>query len=182
VQEVKVADVSIKTGTNQHGPWTNTMVTGEDGSKFGTFHKSASEIKRGDVIKLEPVIKAGKTNFDTWEFVTRGPDQTGSSPASEGAQVPAGGSYKRDTEAIRLEYGLKAHLQAIERASIEAQTAYNGVIELAKGTTIEGENDLKEAVSEAIVWARTCPSSRIWGRCFNGVPARASTARPSCGL
>lgn len=155
MQEVKVADVSIKTGTNQHGAWTNTMVTGEDGSKFGTFHKSATEITKGDVIKLEPVIKAGKTNFDSFEFVSKGPGHNGGTPASGSAAAPAGGGgYKRDVEAIRLEYGLKARLQAIERASIESQTAYNGIIELAKVRTAPYAEDFTSVFGEAIAWAR----------------------------
>lgn len=172
MQEVKIADVSIKEGTNQHGPWTNTMVTGEDGSKFGTFHKSATEIKKGDVIKLEPVIKAGKTNFDSFEFVSKGPGHNGGSPVTEGA--PAGSAYKRDTEGIRFEYGLKAHLQSIERASIEAQTAYNGIIELAKGATIEGQNDLREAVTEAIAWARKKMAASL-GTSVRSEPARSKS-------
>lgn len=175
MQEVKVADVSVKTGTNQHGPWTNTMVTGEDGSKFGTFHKSATEIMKGDVIKLEPVIKAGKTNFDSFEFVSKGPGHNGGSPAAASAPAAAGGGYKRDVEAIRLEYGLKAHLQAIERASIEAQTAYNGIIELAK----EGiqRYEYEDAFQEAIAWARKKMAATLETR----APSEATGAKSARG-
>jgi len=123
MQKVKVADVSIKKGTNDKGEWINTQITGEDGAKFGTFHKSAASLEKGDLIELEPIVKGRNVNFENWNMLEKG---TGS-PGSNGKE----GVYRRDTEGIEFEYKLKARLQEIERASIEAQVAFKGIMTMA---------------------------------------------------
>ena len=175
MQKVKIADVSVKKGTNDKGPWTNTRVTGEDGAIFGTFSDSAQYIGKGDLIELEPVVKGKNINFSDWNMLEKG---TGASSAS-GTPAPAnGGGYKKDIDGMRAEYVMKARLQAIERASIEAQTAYNGIISLAAGVgpqeRFPDDSPILEALSEAIAWARQKMAATL----VNQAPSEAAGATP----
>ena len=152
MQKVNVAKVSIKRGENRNGPWINTRVTSDTGVIFSTFHKGAQEIAEGDTVEMEVTVSEKGNNFDEYKILEKGSAPTADVPSNGG--TPGGGAYKRDTEAIRLEYGLKAHLQAIERASIEAQTAYNGIMRLSSVPGVELTGDSAAAYEEAINWAR----------------------------
>lgn len=174
MQKVKVQSVSRKEGTGEKGPWINTSVTGEDGAVFGTFSKSASsEIAAGDLIELEPVVKGKYINFTDWKMLEKG------TAAASAASPPAnGGGYKKDVEGMRTEYAMKARLQAIERASIEAQTAYNGIISFVAGLDKEkglsSDSPVLEAFDEAIAWAR----SKMAATLVNPAPSEAAGATP----
>ena len=149
MQKVNVAKVSIKSGENKNGSWTNTRITSDTGVVFSTFHKGAQEIAEGDVVEMEVTVNEKGNNFDEYKILEKG-----SAPAAvpSNGGPPGAGAYKRDTEAIRIEYGLKAHLQAIERASIEGQTAFNGIVSLANTRGLDDK--LTPIYDEAIAWAR----------------------------
>lgn len=176
MQKVKIAEVSIKKGTNDKGPWTNTRVTGEDGAVFGTFSDSAQNIAKGDLIELEPVVKGKNINFSEWNMLEKG---TGSaSTESAAAAAPASGAYKRDVEGIRFEYQCKAQIVKGERASIEAQTAYNGALRLLQdGTTWPDRfhDEIDALVHEAIVWGR----ARIAENLATPIPSTAAGSPPA---
>ena len=168
MQKVKVAKVSIKTGTNKNGEWINTRITSDTNVVFSTFHKSAQEIVVGDLIEIEPQVSDKGNNFDEYTILEK---STAPAPTPASSDSPPNGAYKRDTEAIHLEYGLKAHLQAIERASIEAQTAYNGIISLANTRGLDDK--LTPIYEEAIAWARVKMSATL----ANQAPVAATGAK-----
>lgn len=145
MQKVKVKDVNTKKGTNDKGDWEMTVITGEDGSKFGTFHKGATAIQAGDLIELEPIVKGRNINFEVWNMLEKGSTQA---PA-----VTAGGNgYRRDKEGIKYEYDLKAWMQNVDRVSIEGQIALKEIGQwLRTPEAVEGCPDqLKELYISAI--------------------------------
>ncbi len=147
-QKVTVKEVTIKKGTNDKGEWVNTRITGEDGAVFGTFHKGAAQIQKGDVIELDPIIKGKNINFEVWNMLEK---STGVAETLSGSNPP----YRRDTEGIEFEYKLKAQLQEAERISIEAQTAYNGIIELVKESNAWKVDGFEALVKKAFKWTET---------------------------
>lgn len=77
MQTVNVADIKVKTGTVKDGAkagekWELIIIIGDDGSEFTTFDKKAKEVGIGGIIELEPVIKAGKTNFTKFNILKKG--------------------------------------------------------------------------------------------------------------
>lgn len=77
MQIVNVTDIKIKTGITRTGakagdPWELIIIIGDDGSEFTTFDKAAKEVGIGGIIELEPVIKAGKTNFTKFTIKKKG--------------------------------------------------------------------------------------------------------------
>lgn len=77
MQIVNVTDIKIKTGVTKTGakagdPWELIIIIGDDGSEFTTFDKAAKEVGIGGIIELEPVIKAGKTNFTKFTIKKKG--------------------------------------------------------------------------------------------------------------
>lgn len=170
LQKVNVKSVSRKEGTGEKGPWTNTSVTGEDGAVFGTFSKSALEIAAGDLIELDPVVKGKYINFSDWNMLEKG---TGSVPAASTSASPNGGGFKRDIDGIRFKYQCKAQIVKGERASIEAQTAFKGIIELAP--QLGQYPELVEVFQEAIAWAR----SKMAASLANPAPSEAAGATPA---
>ena len=77
MQIVNVTDIKIKTGVTKTGakagdPWELIIIVGDDGSEFTTFDKAAKEVGIGGIIELEPVIKAGKTNFTKFTIKKKG--------------------------------------------------------------------------------------------------------------
>ncbi len=123
VKEVAV----VKTGTSGKGDWELIKVTSDDGTGYTTFDKKAKQLNPGAVIDADVELKEGKASFKKFEII--------SNPEG-GAASTNGGGYKKDLEGLKIEYQLKAQLQAIERASIEAQTAYNGAIKLLTDSKI----------------------------------------------
>ncbi len=120
MQKVKVKDIKVKTGVTKSGqnegkPWELIIIIGEDGSEFTTFDTGAKEVGIGGVIELNPVIKAGKTNFTEFKILEKG-------GAAQGPQKSTNGDMTKDDWEKK---------QKIERASYEAQTAFKGAIELA---------------------------------------------------
>lgn len=99
----------------------------DKGGEFTTFDPSVSKLTPGSIIEAEIKVEGKYVNIQEWKLIEAGPAN---------AQPGAGGQYKRDTEGIRFEYELKAYLQGIERASIEAQTAYNGLIKVLELVSI----------------------------------------------
>ncbi len=117
VREVAV----VKTGQSEKGDWELIKVTSDDGTGYTTFDKKAKQLNAGAVIEAEVTLKEGKASFKKFEVISN-PEAVATSAN--------GGGYKKNVDGMKIEYALKAKLQAIERASIEAQTAYRGAIEL----------------------------------------------------
>jgi len=137
----------IKTGTNkQGGAWELIVIKSAKGTEYTTFDKKVKHLGAGSVIEIgEPEENNGKLGFPKIVEVI-----TEVAPATVETREP--GTYKRDTEGIQFEYQLKARLQQIERASIETQTAYNGIIRLAE----QGVNeDIKLVFRKALKWAES---------------------------
>lgn len=170
MQKVRVAEVSVKEGTNEKGPWVNTRVTGDDGAVFGTFSKSAAEIKKGDLIELEPVVKGKNVNFSEWKMLEKAAASSDNGGGS--ASAPAG--YKRDTEAIRLEYNLKAYLQQVDRISIEQQSSLHRLVELVIADKLKLDNP---RVKKALTWAE----SRFDQKAGAAAPSEAVTTKSDKG-
>jgi len=136
VKSVKVA----KTGTNKSGEWELIVVTSEDNTDYTTFDKKAKNLTGGAVIDIgEPTIKEGKIGFKDFTVV--------SSPASP---LPSqNGKPGMSPEAW-------AEKDRLERHSIEAQTAFKGIVELVK-TYIElkavPDKRLQDVYDKSLNWA-----------------------------
>lgn len=92
MQIVNVTDIKIKTGVTKTGakagdPWELIIIIGDDGSEFTTFDKAAKEVGIGGIIELEPVIKAGKTNFTKFTIKKKG-QALAPSAISNGEETP----------------------------------------------------------------------------------------------
>ena len=88
MQIVNVTDIKIKTGITKTGPkagdpWELIIIIGDDGSEFTTFDKAAKEVGIGGIIELEPVIKAGKTNFTKFTIKKKGQAPSATSTSEE---------------------------------------------------------------------------------------------------
>ena len=105
VKEAKV----VKTGTNKSGDWELIRVASEDNTEYTTFDKKAKHLTKGSVIDFEPIIKEGKCSFKEFEVISEAP-----------SNVPLPQMSKEDW----------SDKQRVERASIESQVAYKGLIEL----------------------------------------------------
>ncbi len=119
MQIVNVTDIKIKTGVTKTGakagePWELIIIVGEDGSEFTTFDKAAKEVGIGGILELEPVIKAGKTNFTKFTIKKKGQAPVASTN---------GGKADMTTE-------MWDEKQRIERDSIESQTRAERITEL----------------------------------------------------
>lgn len=125
IKSTRVIKEGIQEKSKQPYKWVSVMADdgSEKGTEYTTFDAGVLKLGPGSVIEIgDPKTKEGKLSFKEVVKVVS------EVKAAEPAREP--GTYKRDTEAIELEYRLKGKLQAIERASIEGQTVYNGVIEL----------------------------------------------------
>ncbi len=129
MQKVNVKEVTIKKGTNAKGEWVNTRITDDDGAVFGTFAKGASAIAKGDLIELEPIIKGRNVNFEVWNMLEKG------------------GSTSVPPLEAKKEYQPKVD----NSASIEAQTAYKGIVELMVAKILSAEDILSKI---ALAWAK----------------------------
>ena len=110
VKEVRV----LKTGTTKSGDWELIKVTSEDDTGYTTFDKKAKSLT-GATIEFDPVIKEGKLSFKDFKVI------------SEGQVSPPPEAKPIDSQMSKED---RSDKQRVERASIEAQTAYKGIPEL----------------------------------------------------
>lgn len=144
----------IKEGTQEKSgqpyKWMSVMVDdgSEKGTEYTTFDAGVLKLGPGSVIDIgDPVTKEGKLSFKKIVKVVS------EVQASEAPGPGTGGSaYKRDTEAIRLEYNLKAYLQQVDRISIECQTSLNRLIELVIAEKLPLDHP---RVEKALAWAES---------------------------
>jgi len=144
MQKVKIKEVHTKTGKNEKGEWINTLIVGEDGSKFGTFHKGAQEIKEGYLIELDPIVKGDRVNFEKYTILERSPSLSSSNGHSQNSE---------------REIKIRVQLLQMELASQEARTAYEGIMQVAATGVSFGEHiqTFSDMFGEALKWA----SSRL---------------------
>jgi hypothetical protein len=128
MQQITVKEVRGPLGKGEKKFWA---IKDPQGGEFTAFDASIAKLTPGSIIEAEIEVKGKYVNITKWTLIEAGPAVT-----QQGGGGGTGGQYKRDTEGIRFEYELKAYLQAIERASIEAQTAYNGLIKVLELITI----------------------------------------------
>jgi len=147
-QEAKV----VKTGTNkQGGAWELIAVKSAKGTEYTTFDKKVKHLGAGSIIEIgEPEENNGKFSFKEVVSVI-----TEVAPAVAETKEP--GAYKRDIDGIQFEYELKARLQQVDRVSIETQTAYNGIIDLAESGVSFGEHmqEFNQLFGKALKWAES---------------------------
>lgn len=109
VSDIKVKDGVTKGGTRDGQPWELIIITGDDGSEFTTFDAAAKDVGIGGIIELEPVIKAGKTNFTKFNIIKKG--------AAPVASVPGDG----DTPEKRLSIESQSRAERITELWIAAK-------------------------------------------------------------
>ena len=138
VKSIKV----LKSGTNQKGSWELVGVTGEDDTSYTTFNKATKNLPPGTIIDIgvPDEDEKGRLSFKEYKVVatTEPPEET-HKPKVKTEMAPADWDRK----------------QKIERESIEAQTAYKGIMELAssgQGEIIENTK-LHDAFNVALDWA-----------------------------
>jgi len=121
----------FKEGESKKGKWKLYKVIADDGTEYTTFDGKASHLTPGTIIDTGPITLDGDNR--SLKKVTI---------VSEPAGVkPNGDMSKEDwTEKNR-----------IERESIEAQTAFKGIIELANNKVISLDNMY---LGKALEWAR----------------------------
>lgn len=116
----------------------------DKGGEFTSFDTKLANIKPGSVLEAEVEVSGQYINLKEWKVI--------SEPSPE---APSSTTYRRDTEGIEFEYRLKAHLQEIERKSIEAQSAYRGIMELAaQELPKEISGKFGEVFDLALDWAK----------------------------
>ena len=119
------------------------VIHGESGEEATSFDGAFENFGKGTKLNVELKVKGKHINIDSYEVLS----------ATVEKPTVNGGGYKKDIEGLKVEYQLKARLQAIDRASIEAQTAYNGAIKLlASG---ECPDVAKDLVSSALAWGKS---------------------------
>lgn len=133
------------------------VVYGQAGEEMTTFDEALYGFGKGTRLNVEPKVNGRHVNITDWALLE---EVKGTGPAPGGAPPGGGGSYKKDVDGLREEYRLKAGLVARERASIEAQTVYNGAVAVI---TCPGGYDslpaatkdaLHELIREAIKWGK----------------------------
>ena len=137
--EISVKEVKIlKKGENKFGPWNLVLVTTED-TEYTTLAKEADIIKPGSIVNITDMDKdeKGRESFKKFELLSVG-------------KLPE----KRDGDSMSKDDW--SQKQAIERASIESQTAYKGIIELLNNKVIELDH---EQAKQALAFA----SARLGG-------------------
>lgn len=140
IKSTRVIKEGKQTKTGQPYKWCSVIADDgtPKGTEYTTFDAGVLRLGPGSVIDIgEPIIKEGKLSFK--EIVT-----VISEVAAVSQPVKTNGSHQlSDEQCLKL--------KAEETASIEAQTAYNGIIELAK----QGEVDdkFKRLYEKALDWA-----------------------------
>lgn len=117
-----------------------------EGAEFTTFDTKVADLTPGSIIEAEVVVKGKYLNLGEWKLLEAG------TPSGNGQQGE--GRYKRDTEGIRYEYNLKAYLENLRNASIEAQTAFNGIVKLAELVALQGDPKEVERVLPLDLWKK----------------------------
>jgi len=115
-----------------------------EGAEFTTFDSKVTELGPGSVIEAEVIVKGKYLNLGEWKVLEAAPPRSGNGAGE--------GRYKRDVEGIRYEYNLKAYLENLRNASIEAQTAFNGVVRLAELVSLKGDPKEAERVLPLDLW------------------------------
>ena len=124
----------LKEGESKKGKWKLYKVIGDDGTEYTTFDAKAGHLTPGTIIESGPITLDGDNrSLKEVTVISEGP---ASSPK------PNGDMSKEDWETK----------QRVERASFEAQTAYNGIIKLLESKVME----LSHATAKkALDWAET---------------------------
>lgn len=102
--KIRVAQVSVKTGTNQQGKWVNTRITTEDGSVFSGFDEKLADLTEGALIEAEVVVKKGHNNIEEWKLLEEGTGKPGQSASEEPLEKRA--SHKAAELAVMAYVGL----------------------------------------------------------------------------
>ena len=103
-----------------------TAVYDENGTRFSGFQPELKYVRPGDTVGIDVEVKGKYNNITSMKILQRG--------TAQGAATQAGGNYN-----------------GWERDSIEAQTAFKGIIELACHLPAEGK--LGTAYEKALDWA-----------------------------
>jgi hypothetical protein len=103
-----------------------TAIYDENGSRFSGFQPELKYVRPGDTVGIDVKVKGNYNNITSMKILQRG--------TAQGAATQAGGNYN-----------------GRERESIEAQTAFKGIIELACHLPAEGK--LGVAYNKALDWA-----------------------------
>lgn len=161
MQKIIIKEINTKTGTNDKGEWKLFNVTGSDGAKFSTFDHKAADLQVGDTIEAEIEIKGNNNNLKSFKVLEHG--TTPATPASPASSAPANNVMSKE------DWREKAR---IERASIEAQVAFKGIIELFTGNNYwqdGGELQAKvyKVADRALDWAM----EKLGGAAVASVPA-----------
>lgn len=120
------------------------VVYGQDGSEMTSFDAALEGLGRGTRINVEPKVSGRHVNIAKWEMLEE--VKGAAAPASSGPTPPGGGGYKKDVDGLRVEYELKAKLQARERVSIEGQSTLHELGEMIRA----GSGSSKWATDEMI--------------------------------
>jgi len=132
-------DLTIKKIEEKHGKdgkSTFYAVFGEGGEEMTTFDVAINQLQIGSIISVEPKVSGKYINIEKWKL------KQGAT-----AQIPPPSSNGKDMPPEYWE-----NKQRIERASFEAQTAYNGIIKLLESKVLE----LSHATAKkALDWAET---------------------------
>ena len=112
--EITIKEIKqLKSGSNKKGEWVLIGITGEDEKKYATFDKKFLELPPGTKIEVDEatIDTKGQATIKKWHTIETaiGRPQVNKEPVSKSLDQ-----------------------WNIERRSIEAQTAYNGIIELSK--------------------------------------------------
>ncbi len=158
IKSHRIIQEGTQAKSGQPYKWVSVMADdgSPEGTEYTTFDTGVLKLGPGSIIEIgDPVTKGGKLSFKKLVSVVSEVKASEIPTESGPAAAPAGGGYKRDVEGIRFEYQCKAQIIKGERASIEAQTAYKGIIELATSLTMdESTDETRKAYEEAIAWAR----------------------------
>lgn len=130
-QTATVQSTSIKEGTNDKGPWTNTLITTTDGAKLGTFEKGCATLKAGAEFEYEPEIKGDRVNIKkgTFKLLKQGTDNGGGS-----ADTMSKGDWQTKDET--------------QRRSIERQVSAKLALEFTEGSL----EDKLQAAAKIYEW------------------------------
>ncbi len=166
MQQVKVKDIRVKTGTvksgkNEGNPWELVIVIGEDGSEFTTFDTAVKDVGIGGTLELEAVIKNNKTNITFFKILEKGSDVP-----EPGAPAPPG----TPTNGMTPEAWEKK--DRLERWSREANACYMGLPALIAG---KPPGDI---VSKDALLPTEAKALEVWTAAMNWAKAHFTTTAP----
>ena len=146
MQELIIDRVEKKTPKSGGNPFF--IVHGEGGEEMTTFDAAIANFGKGTKLNVEPKVSGKYVNIEKYEVL---------SATEVGKLTGNGGGYKKDIEGMKLEYQLKAQLQAVERVSIEGQNALTNLVKLLS----EGDIHLSDAVREEVKLAYKTIKAKI---------------------